>query len=123
MGGGIVPTIEMDQVGYHLEVASTTPIRVRSLEFAAFLTALVDLDASLNPAELEVTPSGAGLYAYHLELGDGREVDAVLNSLLGSRSITTDFMFLPELLVHNPVIESLFGLIKGSMTSLEVTWT
>ncbi len=118
-----MPTIEMDQVGYHVELVSTSPIRVRSLEFAAFLTALLDLDAALNPAQIELTHTGAGLYAYHLELGDGREIDAVLNSLLGSRSTTTDFMLLGELLVHNPIIESLFGLIKASATSLEVTWT
>lgn len=115
-------TIEFDAPGYHAEITSTSPIALASVPFQKFLEALGKVDVAFNPISIAFAAGGgAGNFSYTLSL-PGRSFASVLNPVNQTRSATTGFFSLPELLAHNPMIDSLFGLVAASATKVEVTW-
>ena len=116
-------TIEFDAPGYHVEITSTNALDPTSAIYRFFIESLYRVDATLDPVSLDVNVSGLD-FTYALTGAGARSYNAVLKLTGRQRRITgTSFWSLPELLNHNPMIESIFGLLEASVTKVEVDWS
>ena len=115
--------IEFDAPGYHVEVTSTVALDPTSTVWRTFIESLARVDFTLDPIAMDVVASGLD-YTYALTGNGARNYNAVLKLTGRQRRITgTSFWSLPELLNHNPMIESIFGLLESSVTKVEVDWS
>lgn len=116
-------TIEFDAPGYHVEITSSSPLNPTSTAYATFIESLARVDLTLDPISLDVNVSGSD-FSYALVGNSSRTYSATLRLTNRQRKITgTSFWALPELLLHNPMIESVFGLLEASVTKIEVDWS
>lgn len=116
-------TIEFDAPGYHVEITSTNALSPVSNAYRDFLESLARVDAQLDPVSLDVAAAGPD-FSYNLVGNASRTYSATLRLTARQRKITgTSFWTLPELLFHNPIIESIFGLLEASVTKIEVDWS
>lgn len=115
-------TIEFDDPAFHVQILSADPIPIASHEFRTFVDAITAVQIDGGVATITCVVADI-ITTYLLTANDARTYGALLDLEDRTRAITSEPFTLRELLSQNPIIETIFGLLDLTATSITVTFT